>query len=552
MKFFKYLAVIILFISAHALALTADFDSIKAYHHDEIEQLLQDYTLEESLKIRVELKRKDESLAEEEVVSIPGLYQKTGNYSDADLDKVLNLYERKIVLIKKREVSDEEMQLVKTSLRERLYLPEDVQYTLLDDLPKIDEAVSNLTTDFFFGAYSTLVKKGQFLWILIVSLGLMLALWVLAKVWKSKSDNSNSSSELSLSGDGPSAFSQDDNSVKEEDYSYAQNNGVSESDLETFNFKSLCDNLVDAYTQAPGSTAQILWEQVPDFKSQIQFYEIIKIQKDIPHRTYEILDTVFSFKSRAKSASSQRALGFNKNTLSNISVELAKVKFSEVHQSEEKVLSELFPNCADHKNALYAQGVDQHYLVLYKIFKDDFMNYLSKDSSGSIISKINDLVTFDPQEDHPSDEQYDSFHSFLKATDFGSKNNGQKTVNNKVIQMLYKLSEEDLSNVKALKESEDLKTLVPRVSWINFEDTATLKSFLTNLDGHELKLFLRDDDSYSTAISSLDDRTQFRLKEKAAKGDQDQIDWANLRGKIKLFYSYKSNKDEFSDEKKVG
>jgi len=42
------------------------------------------------------------------------------------------------------------------------------------------------------------------------------------------------------------------------------------------------------------------------------------------------------------------------------------------------------------------------------------------------------------------------------------------------------------------------------------------------------------------------------LTEKASKGDQEQIDWTSLREKIKLFYSYESDKgNEQHYEKKA-
>jgi len=443
LKSLKYLVLLGLFVSVQAFGLKADINTVKAYHNDEINQLLTDYTLEDSLNIRVELKRKDTKLSEQEIVSIPGLYQKTGEFSEVDLGKVLNLYDRKIVLIQKRQVSKEEMDLVKSSLKDRLYLPEDVQYTVLDDTPKIQEAVSNISNDFFFGAYVTLIKKGQFLWILIFSIGFIIALYVLAKVWKGKSQGADAggSSEMSMSGGGFEA-AKDQASDKNDDSAYGAQGGFTESDLETFNFKSLCSNLTDAYAQSPGSTSQVLWQQIPDFKSQIQFYEIIKIQKDISENVYQILDSVFSFKSRSNSANSVRSQGFSKHTLSNISVELAKIKFSDVHNDHEEVLSEIYPNCADHKSELYEKGLEKHYLVLYKIFKDDFMNYLSTSKNSNIMDKVNDLLTFDPSSDHPESSKYKSFVSFLKESNFGVKDKSQKTVNNKVVQMLYNLSTE--------------------------------------------------------------------------------------------------------------
>ena len=66
--------------------------------------------------------------------------------------------------------------------------------------------------------------------------------------------------------------------------------GVDSSDFETFNFNSLCQNLKEAFQKAPGTSSHIMWAHLPDFRSQIQFYEIIKIQTNIPENTFEIVE----------------------------------------------------------------------------------------------------------------------------------------------------------------------------------------------------------------------------------------------------------------------
>ena len=295
-KYISAIGVVLTFFSSNAFGIKSDYETVSRYHKTEIEQLLKDYTLEDSLTIRIELKRKDEKEAPEKYVNIPGLYQKTGDSPDSKIENVLNLYERKVVFIKKREISEEEMKLVKSSLTERLFLPESTTFTSLDDIPKVGDAVQNLQSDFVFGAYNTLIKNGQFLWILIFSVGFIIALFVLAKVWKSSSESAGG--EISMSGgEGGAAEASSEGGSG----SGSEGGGLSlnSSEFETFNFGSLCQNINDAYKRSPGSTAHILWSQIPDLQSQIQFYEIIRIQNQISTEvlegTYKVLDSVFAF-----------------------------------------------------------------------------------------------------------------------------------------------------------------------------------------------------------------------------------------------------------------
>lgn len=534
--------VMVLLFSIQALAIKADFNSVKEYHRQEIDLLLKDYTLEESLTIRVELNRKkDVELKEQEIVSLPGLYQKTGEATDESLENVLNLYERKFVFIKKREIAEEEMNLVKSSLSERLFLPEDTVFTTLDNTPKLDTAVKNIKSDFFFGAYKTLIKNGQFLWILIFSIGFIVALWVLAKVWKNKSDEAGG--EFTISGGGlPQADDQDHQSKKNDQAGASIS--LDSAEFETFNFLSLCQNINDAYDKAPGATSQILWQRLPDLQTQIQFYEIIRIQhqiaEDALNGTFEVLDKVFSFKERAsKNHGRKKAKGFNKEDLSFISVELARLKFIDPDKNLEKCLTALYPKNADHIHVLFAQGMNDHHIVLYKIFKDEFMSFMSSKNDSSVLSKIDDLLTFDPEQDMPEETRLHSFAQFLEQSELSKDaHKAKRGVNAKVVHMIYGLPETELMQVEAMKNNEDLKTEVPCFSWINTEDGKSLKEFYASLSGPELKYLLDFDNKFTGALSSMDERMQFRVKERITKEEHMKINWREFRNKIKKHYAY--------------
>ncbi|MGH1467262.1 MAG: hypothetical protein ACRBBP_00060 [Bdellovibrionales bacterium] len=539
---------LLFFTVSNAYAIKADYETISKYHKVEIEQLLKDYTLEDSITIRVELKRQDAKLDAESVVSLPGLYQKTGDAHDSKIENVLNLYERKVVFIQKREVSEEEMALVKSSLKERLFLPEDTVFTVLDDTPKLDDAVSNMKSDFVFGAYNTLIKNGQFLWILIFSIGFIIALWVLAKVWKAKSEGGG---EISMSGGGGGAAEAVQAQKEDGDSGSGSSISLNSSEFETFNFGSLCQNINDAYKKAPGSTANILWAHMSDLQTQIQFYEIIRIQNQISesilNETYEVIDKVYDFEKRASNArASRRAKGFDKNTLSTISVELARLRYTQPNTLIEESFSAMYPAKADNLDAVFKNGLDSHYIVLYKLFKDQFMGFVSESTDANVLDKINDLLMFDPLTDDATDEQYKNFVSFLNAESFESAGEEKKSVNSKVVHMIYGLSEEELGRVDAMKNNEELRAEIPCMSWIDLSDANKLKSFIINLSGAEITCFKAHDASHEEAMGLLDERTQFRIQEKVAQDKETTVNWRSFRNKIKQIYSYEGaqNHDE--------
>lgn|GEM_PF-1860218 len=536
------LFMVTLMFAANAFGMKSDYETVSNYHKQEIEQLLKDYTLEDSLTIRVELKRKDEKEAPEKYVNIPGLYQKTGDSPDSKIENILNLYERKVVLIQKREISEKEMELVKSSLTERLFMPAETQFAILDDIPQVADAVKNMKSDFVFGAYNTLIKNGQFLWILIFSIGFIVALWVLAKVWKSKSE-AGAGGEITMAGGGESASPEH---VEKDDSAGGGMGSISmsNSEFETFNFGSLCQNINDAFKRSPGSTAHIMWSHIPDLQSQIQFYEIIRIQKQIDAEviteTYKVLDEIFAFEKRASSNKHKRGKGFDKTTLSTISVELARLKFVTPHAQIEKAFGALYPFKSDHMDTIFKNGLSEHYIVLYKLFKDDFMNYISSSNDSSVLDKINDLLMFDPETDHASDEQYTAFGTFLSAESFEEAKDEKKTVNSKIVHMIYGLSEQELGRVEAMKSNEDLKAEIPCMTWVNLEDANKLKAFVISLTGPETKCFLEYDAAYAQALDGLDDRTKFRVQEKTTQAQSSSVNWRQFRNKIKKHYSYQS------------
>jgi hypothetical protein len=529
----------------HAFALRTDFESVRKFHDQEIEQLLRDYTLEDSLTVRAELKRKDQELKDQQIVDIPGLYQKTGEANERGIENVLNLYERKFVIIKKREVAEKEIDLVKQALSERLYLPKDTVFTTLDNTPKLDDAVKNLKSDFLFGAYSTLIKNGQFLWILIFSIGFIIALWILAKAWKSKSESAGGG-EFTISGGGGAPAAEAATKPEDSGSGKEMTINMSNSEFETFNFVSLCQNINSSFEKAPGSTAHMLWHHLADLQSQIQFHEILRIQNQVPAEvrdlTYDILDKVFSFEKRAsKNLPRRNSKSIHKETLSTISVELARLKFVKPNELVEKCFSNIYPDQADHITDLFMKGLGEHHVVLYKLFKDEFMSFISVRKDDSILPKINDLLTFDPETDHATDAQYKSFADFLSKTSLSEEAaNKKKPVNSKIVNMIYNLSETELSKIEAMKSNEELKSEIPSFDWIQVEDQKMLKEFFSNLSGPEIKYLIDFDAKYNSALSSMDERAQFRFKERMNKEASMALNWKEFRQKIKKHYSYQA------------
>lgn len=550
MKFLNKIMLVVLFsfiIINNAFALKTDFESIRRYHDLEIELLLKDYTLEDSLTVRVELKRKNQELKDQDVFNIPGLYQKTGEDDGKTVENVLNLYERKFVFIKKREVQDKEIELVKQALTERLYLPKETVFTTIDNTPKLDNAVQNLKSDFLFGAYDTLIRGGQFLWILIFSIGFIVALWILAKVWKTKSAPADGGSGSGGMGNGGSNFggsSSSENNVKADKLGFE--NPVAAGAFEILNFSSLCTSINECYKIAPGSTSHLLWTRFPDLKTQIQFLEIVKVQKEIPEelkeKTYQNLEGIFSYKKRAAvSRSSSSAKGISKENLESLSMELARYKFMTPNPELEKCFKEVYPANGDYLDLMFQKGYNDHYVVLYKLFDDKFMTFISSINDDRFLEKIDKLLTFDPSKDHASEEQYKAFCDFLSKENLEQTAlEKQNTINPKIIKMIYAMPESEILKVEAMKSNESVRSEIPCFSWINTEDAKGLKDFFGNLSGPEIKCLLDFDPKFKKALDAMDERAQFRFNERMKTEANMALDWKQYRDKIKRFYSYKT------------
>ncbi len=542
--------------ASQAFALKADFESVRKFHDKEVEQLLKDYTLEQSLTIRMELKRKDQELKDQKIVDIPGLYQKTGEADDRGLENILNLYERRVVIIKKREVSEKEIDLVKQALMERLFLPKETSFTTLDNIPTLDSAVKNLKYDFLFGAYETLIRGGQFLWIIIFSIGFVFAMWFLAKVWKAKTVGGGeggagaggagggagigSSSSGDNHGDAETNIQADEFGIGKEININAKNSKA----FETLNFESLCLNIENSFKALPGSTTFTLWSNFPDLYTQIQFYELIKIQNQVPENirtaTYKILDQVFDFKNRAsKLPRSRKPKGLSQESLADLSIELARQKFMAPHDLYEKSILAIYPKYADGLEFVFDKLYLSHHLVLYKLYKEQFINYIAKIKTDDVMKKIDELIVFDPILSHPSDSNYKAFvDASAKLNLDDDKKNQNSGINPKMLAMVYQMPETDLDKIETMKTNEALRAQVPTFGWILLEDLKLLKDFFSNLSGPEMKYLIEFDAKFKEAMNKLDERALFRFNERMSKETHMTLDWRNFRDKIKKYYTY--------------
>lgn len=558
MGIFKKLSIVIIvnFVMAtQAFALQADFESVRKFHDKEVEQLLKDYTLEQSLTVRMELKRKDGELKEQKIVDIPGLYQKTGEVDDRKLEYILNLYERRVVIIKKREVSEKEIDLVKQALMERLFLPKETTFTELDNIPTLDSAVKNLKSDFLFGAYETLIRGGQFLWIIIFSIGFISAMWFLAKVWKTKTGGGGEGGGGSGAGGvAPVAASAEshgnsENNIKADEFGFGKEMSISSKNskaLEVLNFESLCVNIQDCHKALPGSTALILWQNFPDLYTQIQFYELIKVQSQVPNEirtsTFKILDSVFDFKTRAsKDSSARSARVISQEQLASLSIDLVRQKFMAAHDLYEKSLTAIYPKHADKLEKLFLNSYLDHHLVLYKVYKEHFIAYLAQIKSDDVMKKIDELIGFDPINAHPSDDSYKAFAAHIdKVQSDAPDSEIDNQINPKMIEMIYQMSEADLSKIETMKSNESLKSSIPNFTWIQLGDLKMLKDFFNNLSGPEIKYLIEFEAKYKEAMGKMDERALFRFNEKMTNEANLKLNWRGFRDKIKRFYKYNS------------
>lgn len=85
-----------------------------------------------------------------------------------------------------------------------------------------------------------------------------------------------------------------------------------------------------------------------------------------------------------------------------------------------------------------------------------------------------------------------------------------------------------------------IRSEIPCFAWINLEDLKLLKDFYANLSGPELKYLFDFDPKFNDSLNSLDDRIQFRVKERMKNEESMKLVWKEFRNKIKRYYSYQN------------
>jgi hypothetical protein len=290
----------------------------------------------------------------------------------------------------------------------------------------------------------------------------------------------------------------------------------------------------------------LLWKILPDLYTQIEFYELIRIQNQVPEKvrleTYKILDSIFDFKLRAaKSSASVRSKGLNQDSISKLSIELARQKFIVPNEMYENAILAVYPKNADDLDLVFEKAYVEHHLVLFKVFKDKFLNFLSKNKTDDVMKKIDELISFDPEISHPESSFYKAFSDYVSKLNLAEdKDNHKMIINSKMLNMIYEMPESDLSKIENLKTNDNLRSKIPTFDWVDLEDMKMLKDFFSNLSGPQIKYFIEFDPKFNDAMNKLDERALFRFNERMKTEANMALDWRSFRDKIKKCYTYKS------------
>ena len=571
-----FFTIVLVLFSPFTWSLTG-LDDVNAFHDYEIKKILKDYTLEKSLNITYEITLKEGVNTEDftkKIYDLPGIFQEVSDKEKSSRGKIIKIlasFERDIIIIEKRKISDSERTLVEAALVKSLYLPEGYQFRYVDESGIIGDKARNIVADFLSGAYSTLIAEGQLLWLFFLGIGVICAIFISSKIVRtSKNDGYMSSSGSSghFSSSGPSGGASlalggsdklDDldlnsRSVSSSSKQWGNNDavGASRDDVgfDVFSFNVFAENILRAYEKYPGVSRKILWSYFPKGKAQLYAVEVISGQeKHIKNceKLLSCLNECFDLQGRQVDCRENTVLASMKH--------FAELSFEMLHLvntpprliQHDALFQKIFPQYGDHFLEMMELGAEEHVDAFMTLFPEKFLKFLetSKQMSSGMLAKLGSYAFADEERYKLDKSVLTQFEHFLNNLDFSKNTDKDKSLDSRVLNIALNSTEKNLKGfMETVKDSYgEVVEKIPMWSWIKTTSKNTLRQFFIELTDEECTFLNKDCVNFKDLISHLDDRGRFRVSEKLSHNSS--IENINIRGirlKVAKYFPYKRDK----------
>ncbi len=562
--------IILMGISQSVFAAPVPFEKIQEFHDDRVKTLLSNYGVDQELDVAVLISPLNmETLNEPKKavrVRLPGLLLGGIEAPEEELTvgvfeiiQALKDYKRSVTIIKKKNVSTEDVEALKAGIREYLALRENETIEIQNNIFNLKAAMQNWKGDLEQSIYTSVFKSKFWAWVPLTLFVLFAFSFFFASAFKKVFKSLGESIEKSA-GDGAGAGSRGaEGSMSGFDDISADSdfNDLVETEVDQL-FEvdplSILEKILALYGSAKFELFSILWNFLPSAEKQISFYELISAEADELQKQ-EFKDIFFeAFRVTPSAILNMKAGTFlNGQELANLHKSLLCAQLMDVDPKREKVLSAVYPEHGGAVGKIIEASLEQFFNVVYYLFPNDVLSVLSAkpELSKNISGKVAFYFSKSEEERSPNDLDIKGFVSFLED-DESINGKGSVALDEKTVRLLYNIPDSAIFNEEQWSDDykQRIMATVPNVNWIVSDNPFTLKSFFLNITDQEMRYIESEHPQFEHLFNSLDERGRMRIQEKISKAKRSVkiISVATLRAKIKkVFKPIKAEKVEVNE-----
>ncbi len=565
-----FLLVMIIFFTNIVFAQPVPFEKIQDFHNDRVEVIKKNYGLEEDVDVSVLLSLNEmKSLnvfSKKQSIKLPGLLlggiqveRDPATIGMFEIISDLSNYKREVTVVKKKQVSDEEIQALILSLKEHLSLRPDETVRVEDKSFKFDVAMKDWKTDLKKSLYESTFKSAAWTWVPVVLFVLSLLGFILSWALKSglktlgKSiENVDFSGDSIGAGGGVSNLSGDGLS---DDAEFEEEVVVTSDPMFEADPIRIYQKFTSLYLKSKYELCRILWSHLPTPSLQFMFYQIM-IQDFNESEETEFKSMYFSiFKiENGFDLSDIKAEELNSGVISQINKGISIAEMSEPVLVRERALAAIYPQYAGNLKIIIEKSLDSFFDVVFYLFPDEVVSVVkTKPYLSEVVSKrLPEILSLPSSSRIPTTERVQSFAELLEENEGFDNETANNDVSTQAMKLLISLNDSDLFNNQFLNTDsfKSIRDKIPSVNWVTDENPQVLRRFLTQLSVEEIGYMNSEHMDFRGLLDSLDSRAVIRIEESINRSmrSKQRVNIAMLRKKIASSFKAREDENELSQD----
>lgn len=567
MKFF--IGFFLLLITNFVIAEPVPFNMVKEFHQDRVSVIKRNYGLENDLDISILIVPKEmktlNAFRSNRKIKLPGILlggieaeRNPATIGMYEIISDLKNYKREVTVIKKRTVSDEEVQALILSLKEHLSLRPDEIVRVEDRTFKFDQAMKNWKSDFKESLYQGTFKSSIWAWVpitlIVIGFISLLFSWALKSGFKTLG---RSIEKVDLKGDSQERGGLDNQ--KDLNYSSEFEEALSSNEAETVyeaDPKRAYQKFVSLFNKSKYELYKILWTSLPTQGLQISFFEMISqsLDEEEERAFKKIYFEAFKL-DNGSLFSSSKIEKISPNIMAKINKSVSMAEMSEPVLIRERALAAIYPKFGKTVKSIVENSIESFFEVTFYLFPELVVNLVKeKPSLSDVVSrKLPAFLSKPSSERMPSSQNIQEFAEHVETNQGFVKDDVATDIGEHAMSLLSIMPDSEIfgSQFQNLGGFKSLKKIIPSVDWITDANLQTLRRFLIQLSVEEIGYLKREHFDFNGLIANLDERALMRVNESVNRSQRNTkpVNILLLRKKIAGSFKPKDeNLENLGDE----